>query len=101
MFFPITPPPLPEPTPIIVEYAIRSLARTYQVDEKTAIRIGWCESRFKADARNSQSSATGVYQFTVGTWEYIKAEGSPLDFEENIKQFMIHYPKHPEWWQCK
>lgn len=101
MFLLVTPPPLPEPTPIIVQYEIERQAKIYQVDVSTAQRIAQCESTNRWNATSSRSSAKGVYQFTKGTWEYIKAEGSPYDFEENIKQFMIHYPKHPGWWECK
>lgn len=99
--FLITPPPLPEPTPLIIQYEIVRQAKNYGVSPTVALRIAQCESNYDRHAKNSRSSATGVYQFTRGTWKYINAEGSPLDFVENIKQFMIHYPKNPQWWECK
>lgn len=71
------------------------------VDVTTALRIASCESNFKATAGNPSSTARGIYQFTEGTWEHIKATKSVYNEEYNIAQFMRWYPQHPEWWECK
>jgi len=84
-----------------IEKLISDLAIQYGVNPQTALRIAKCESQLNQYAKNPTSSASGVFQFTRGTWKYIGAVGSPFDAEENIKQFMIHYPKHPGWWVCK
>lgn len=56
------------------------------------IFIAWdvakCESKYDMNAKNKNSSASGVYQFTSGTWKNIKAPGSPFDYKENIRQFI-------------
>jgi len=80
----------------IVEYAIQ-----YGVDPRDALRIARCESGFNRHAKNVSSTAKGVYQFLDSTWEYVEAPGHQYDFLENIRQFMIWYPIHPEWWECK
>lgn len=84
-----------------VEQMIVRMANEYGVDPNRALAIAWCESRFDPNARNWEgSTAKGVYQFTDPTWKWIGAEGHQFDVEENIKQFMIWYPKKPSWWAC-
>jgi len=77
-------------------------ANEHGVKVDDALRIAKCESGFNAEASNtSGSTAKGVYQFIDGTWQDINANGHQFDYQENIEQFMIHYPDHPEWWECK
>jgi Transglycosylase SLT domain len=71
------------------------------IDTETALRIAQCESSFNEYAANANSSAKGLYQFTDTTWAYIKADGHQFDADENIKQFLIWYPLHPDWWVCR
>lgn len=84
-----------------VENLIRGMAREYGVSEDVALAIAQCESGLDPYAMNPISSAKGVYQFTDGTWDYIRAQGHQFDAEENIKQFMIWYQIHPNWWVCE
>lgn len=84
-----------------VAVKIRRSALLYGVDPATAHRIAMCESGLNPLAKNAHSTASGVYQFIAGTWAAIGAQGSPFDEDENIRQFMLHYPDHPEWWVCK
>jgi hypothetical protein len=78
---------------------IEKMSIEHGVDTKIAVDIARCESQFNIRAKNPKSSAKGVYQFIDGTWNWIKAVGHQFDYKENIKQFMIWYPVHPEWWQ--
>lgn len=87
-----------EPT---VEDNIKRAARRYGVDEGVAVRIAQCESGLNPYAQNGHSTAKGLYQFTDQTWEFIKAEGHQFDASESIRQFMIWYPIHSEWWECE
>jgi len=89
-----------EHTPTIEE-RIEQAARAYGVSPVAALAIAGCESSFNPYATNSNSSAKGLYQFTDGTWDYIQASGHQFDVRENIRQFMIWYPVHPEWWECE
>lgn len=73
----------------------------YGVDSCIALRIAERESTFGRYENNPSSTAKGIYQFTDPTWKFIKAPGHQYDFKENIHQFMVWYPLHPEWWACK
>ena len=68
------------------------------MDVRLALQIAYCESKYDPQAKNPISSAKGVYQFIDGTWAWIGAKGHQFDYKENIKQFMIYYPKYPTWW---
>jgi soluble lytic murein transglycosylase-like protein len=86
----------------IIRDEIVKQAEIYGIDVYEAIDIARCESNFRMRVKNPNSSAKGVYQFLDGTWEYINASGHQFDFKENIKQFMIWWPVHPEWWnECR
>lgn len=99
---PIALQPMPTvPMEARVKEEIRRQAAIYGVDYKIALRIAKCESSLHPEAKNKQSTAKGLYQFTDPTWKYIKAEGHQFDYKENIKQFFIHYPNHKTWWVCK
>ncbi len=57
----------PAVPPAILD-AIQTAAHESGVDPHLLAAIAWRESRFDPDARNSQSSARGLLQFTSGTW---------------------------------
>lgn len=80
---------------------IRRAATEAGVNPETALRIAQCESGLNPLAASKTSSAKGLYQFIDSTWKLIGAEGSPFDEEENIKRFMLNYPRHKSWWECK
>lgn len=84
---------------IINEITIQ--ANAAGIPASTAIRIARCESSLNPRAKNNTSSATGLYQFTIGTWEYIGSTGERTDFKESITQFVKWYPIYPGWWVCK
>lgn len=83
------------------EQIIRRLAPQYGVSTETALRIAKCESGLDPNAKNPKSSATGIYQWLTGTWEYIGNPGDRTNAEDSIKAFLTHYPNHPGWWTCK
>lgn len=82
-----------------IEEKIRNAANEAGVDPQVAIDIARCESSLDQYASNPTSSAKGLYQFLDGTWDYIGAVGHQFDIDESIKQFMIFYPIHPQWWK--
>ena len=51
---------------------------------KTMIRIARSESNFRAEAKNPNSTASGIFQIIYGTWNGNKCEGSAFDAEDNI-----------------
>lgn len=84
-----------------VQDLIIEMALDYGVDVDTALRIAECESGYQWDAKNSASSATGVYQWLNSTWINIGSPGDRLNPEDNIRAFMLFYPLYPGWWVCK
>lgn len=82
-----------------VKAEIIKQATNSKVDVKTALDIAFCESSYRANAKNPKGTATGIYQFTEGTWKWIKAEGERTDYKQNIKYFMKYFKKFPRWWK--
>lgn len=66
----------------------------------TALAIAECESNFDPFVQNTASSAKGVYQFTIGTFDAY-CTGDRSDYQDNIACFIKLYPIHPEWWECQ
>lgn len=54
-------------------------------DIMTMIRIAKCESGLRPGAKNPTSTATGIFQIIIGTWDGNKCEGERWDFQDNIK----------------
>lgn len=57
----------PALSPVVLG-AMRDAARGTNVDPGLLMALAWRESRFDPRARSRQSSATGLLQFTSGTW---------------------------------
>jgi hypothetical protein len=54
-----------------------------------ALAIARCESGYRADAKNANSSATGVFQFIRSTWLATPSGASgipPTNWEANVKE---------------
>lgn len=84
-----------------IQDLIVSYANMSDVNPQTALQIANCESGFRWDVKNPNSSALGIYQWTSDTWEAIGSPGDRLDPEDNIRAFMEYYPQYPSWWVCK
>ena len=56
----------------------------YQISK--FIRVARCESGFKLNpnAKNPDSTATGIFQIIIGTWDGNLCEGERWDFVDNI-----------------
>jgi len=48
------------------------------------IRVGKCESSLNPEVKNKTSTAKGIYQIIIGTWDSNKCEGERWDFVDNI-----------------
>ena len=67
---------------------IRDVGEEFSVpnqDIMTMIRIARCESGLRPEAKNPTSTATGIFQIIIGTWDGNKCEGERWDFQDNIK----------------
>lgn len=73
---------------------------TVNVPDETAVRIARCESQLGKYTKNPTSSATGLFQFTKGTWENY-CEGDVTNDVDQIRCFDKLYPRHSSWWECQ
>lgn len=90
--------------PISIEEKIAAASALAGVSPRVALRIAKCESSLNPAAKNQKSTASGLYQFTIGTWRWIGAEAAGLDRmnpDHAIAMFMAWYPRYPGWWECK
>lgn len=65
-----------------VECAIADAANAYNLPVDDLATVAWCESRHDPDARNPHSTATGLFQFLTGTWEWVRELGAPHAHED-------------------
>ncbi len=68
-----------------------------------ALRIAWCESRYHPNSVNSDSGASGLFQFMPGTWAGTPwASQSPFDPVANAQAAAWLYSRYgPGRWSCK
>lgn len=79
-----------------VEVVIAEQARLYGVDARLATTIAKCENpELNPLAKNPNSSATGIFQFLKGTWEFygkkhwgVLSTRSVKDADDNIELAM-------------
>jgi len=88
-----------KPFPEYIELKIKILSQENSIDPNVAFAIAVCESNLNPYAKNPNSTAKGLFQFLDGTWNWIGANGSQYDPEEQVRQFMIWYPKNSGWWR--
>lgn len=62
-------PRFPEAQPASYEQMIYQYASAYGVDGKLALSIARCESQLNPHAKNTGSTATGIFQFLHSSWE--------------------------------
>ena len=68
-----------------------------------ALRVAWCESRYHPNSVNSDSGASGLFQFMPGTWSGTPwASQSPFDPVANANAAAWLYSHYgPGRWSCK
>jgi hypothetical protein len=68
-----------------------------------AMRIAWCESRYHPNSVNSDSGASGLFQFMPSTWGGTPwASQSPFDPVANAQAAAWLYSHYgPGRWSCK
>jgi hypothetical protein len=80
-----------------VQDLIRRHAAAHRLDPALPLRIAFCESGHRWNARNGSSSASGVFQYVRRTWART-SEGrkgtSVFDAEANIRMAVTHIAVH-------
>ncbi|HZK74309.1 MAG TPA: transglycosylase SLT domain-containing protein, partial [Clostridia bacterium] len=68
-----------------------------------AMRIAYCESRYHPNSVNTDSGATGLFQFMAGTWSGTpwasKSRFDPVANAQAAAWLYSHYG--PGRWSCK
>jgi hypothetical protein len=70
--------------PIVCIRDIGELMERPNEEIREMVRIAKCESGYRPDAKNGSSTATGIFQILIGTWESNKCTGERTNFEDNI-----------------
>ena len=68
-----------------------------------AMNVAWCESRYHPNSVNSDSGASGLFQFLPSTWAFTPEHAlSPFDPAANAKAAAWLYARDgPSQWVCQ
>jgi soluble lytic murein transglycosylase-like protein len=83
-------PPYEEKKPTDVVWLIKYYSKKYEYDADLALKIGWCESWYRPNAKNKSSTASWVFQFLRATWasnskRYLWRPWDVFNADDNIK----------------
>ena len=98
--------PVEEEGEVDVPALIVQAARRWGVDERTLLRIAWCESRWDPLARGPAGLA-GLFQFAPITWSWVSvavghAGASPYDVRAHAEAAAwLYKTEGPKHWGCK
>lgn len=98
--------PVEQDEEVDVPTLIVAAARRWGVDERTLLRIAWCESRWDPSARGPAGLA-GLFQFAPITWGWVSvavgyAGASPFDVRANAEAAAwLYKTEGPRHWGCK
>lgn len=79
---------------------ITSQANLFGIDPDKAIALAKCESQLDPFAKNPKSTARGLYQYLIGTWEETQSAKNGLernDYKANIREAMIDLANGEAW----
>lgn len=88
----------------IIEAEIRKQSKKFSLDPDMMVELAKCESGLDNLAKNDKSTALGVYQYLIKTWEetesFRKERISRTDYKSNIREAMIDMSNGEIWrWQ--
>jgi hypothetical protein len=93
----------PPPPPWIAKIITDAFSPLGQDAVVWAMRVAWCESRYHPNSVNSDSGASGLFQFMPSTWSGTPwANQSPFDPVANANAAAWLYNRYgPGRWTCK
>ena len=85
----------------VIKDEIRKQAKEFGVDEKFMLDLAFCESTYNNLAKNDTSTALGIYQFLIKTWEQTDSfknhKIARTDYKANIEEAMKAIKKGEDW----
>ena len=75
-------------------------ANLFNLDAEKMLKLANCESGFDYKAKNKKSTARGVYQYLIGTWEETQSakQGKERnDYKANIHEAMLDVANGEAW----
>ena len=89
-----------KPTKEDVKKEIIKQSREFGLNENMMLALADCESDFGWKAKNPTSTARGVYQYLIGTWEETESAKQGFernDIEANIREAMLDVKSGESW----
>ena len=85
----------------VIEAEIRQQAKQFNLDPDMMVALAICETSLNNLAKNDESTALGVYQYLIKTWEetesFKKERISRTDYKANIREAMIDMANGEIW----
>lgn len=93
------------PTPEEIKTEIIRQSNIFGVNTQFALDLAWCESQWIWNAKNPDSTARGVMQYIIMTWEETLSAKQGLErnnYKANIREAMIDLAngEYHHWTQC-
>jgi len=93
----------PPPPPEIAKDITDAFSPLGPAAVQWAMNVAWCESRYHPNSVNSDSGASGLFQFLPSTWAFTPyARQSPFDPRANsFAAAWLYHRSGPNQWVCK
>lgn len=93
----------PAPPPEIAKDIYDAFSPLGPAAVQWAVNVAWCESRYHPNSVNSDSGASGLFQFLPSTWAFTPyAAYSPFDPRINALAAAWLYKRDgPSQWECQ
>ena len=93
----------PPPPPQIAKYIYDAFNPLGPRAVQWAMNVAWCESRYHPNSVNSDSGASGLFQFLPSTWAFTPyATHSPFNPQYNaLAAAWLYHRSGPTQWVCQ
>ena len=93
----------PPPPADIAQYITDAFSPLGPAAVQWAMNVAWCESRYHPNSVNSDSGASGLFQFLPSTWAFTPyANYSPFDPKYNaLAAAWLYHRSGPGQWVCQ
>lgn len=85
----------------VIESEIKSVAAEFKLDPVKMVALARCESQLDNLAKNDTSTALGVFQYLIKTWEETESFKNKriarTDYKANIREAMIDISNGEIW----